>query len=78
MTRNQRILRGRQSFLKASTSKATRIAGKSFVDFVAFNLNNFNERLDQAVASGVNGAKRIASIACSRIGQEEKSVQLET
>ncbi|HEX9272630.1 MAG TPA: DUF1989 domain-containing protein [Candidatus Binatia bacterium] len=45
-----------------------RIAGKSFVDFVAFNLNNFNERLDQAVARGVNGAKRIASIASFRIG----------
>jgi uncharacterized protein YcgI (DUF1989 family) len=34
-----------------------RIAGKSIVDFVAFNLNNFNERLDQVVARGVNGAK---------------------
>ena len=42
---------------------------------MAFNLNNFNERLDQAVARGVDGAKRIASIACSRIGQKEKSIQ---
>src|SRR4030095_1865515 len=76
MTRNERIVKGRDSFLKASTSKATRVVGKSFVDFVAFNLNNFNERLDQAVARGVGGAKRcrVNRVFSNRTGGEISSM----
>jgi uncharacterized protein YcgI (DUF1989 family) len=52
-----------------------RIAGKRVVDFVAFNLNDLTERFDQAAARGLDGAKRIASIACSRVGQKENPIQ---
>jgi len=41
---------------------------------VSFNLLDLAQRFDQVAARKVNGAKRIASIACSRIGQKEKSV----
>jgi hypothetical protein len=41
------------------------------VDFVAFNLLDLTERFDQAAARGLDGAKRIASIVCSRVGQKE-------
>ena len=33
-----------------------RTAERKIFDFVAINLTNFNERLDQAVTRGVNGA----------------------
>ena len=52
-----------------------RIAGKSIVDFVAFNLHDLTERFDQTVAKGVDGTKCITSIACFHIEQKENSVQ---
>ena len=49
---------------KVKKGQRLRIAGKSIVDFVAFNLNDLTERFDQAAARGVkceecNGQSRV-------------------
>jgi hypothetical protein len=57
-----------------NSSARLRIAGKNIVDFVAFNLHDLPNGLIRWRPEGVDGAKCIASIACSGIEQKENSV----